>query len=146
MDRALFLDVVVGQSSVVFKTLASEDEPLLVGRDAFLVSDLLFHVVDGVGALHVNGDGLACERLDEELHASSQSENKVDCALLPDVVVRQSSHVFQPLASEDQSLLVGGDALLVLDLGLHVGDGVRGLHVKCDGLASQCFHKQLHVG
>ena len=32
----------------------------------------------------------------------------------------------------------------VLDLGLHVVDGVAGLHIKGDGLASQRLHKDLH--
>merc|ERR1712108_108567 len=44
--------------------------------------------------------------------------------LLLDVVVREGPSVFELLASEDQPLLVRGDALLVLDLGLHVLDGV----------------------
>ena len=34
--------------------------------------------------------------------------------------------------------------LLVLDLGLDVVDGVRRLHLKSDGLARQCLHKDLH--
>ena len=33
----------------------------------------------------------------------------------------------------------------VLDLGLHVVDGVAGLHIKGDGLASQRLHKDLHA-
>jgi hypothetical protein len=38
------------------------------------------------------------------------------------------------LAGEDQALLVRGDALLVLDLGLDVVDGVRRLHLQGDRL------------
>ena len=41
-------------------------------------------------------------------------------------------------------LLVRWDALLVLDLGLHVLNGVAGLHLEGDGLASQCLDKDLH--
>ena len=37
MKSGFFLDVVVGEGSTVFKLLASEDQTLLVGRDAFLV-------------------------------------------------------------------------------------------------------------
>ncbi len=44
--------------------------------------------------------------------------------LFLDVVVGQSAAVLQLLSGEDQTLLVGRDALLVLDLGLHVLDGV----------------------
>merc|ERR1711974_74015 len=38
-------------------------------------------------------------------------------------VVGEGPSVFELLASKDQPLLVRGDALLVLDLGLHVLDG-----------------------
>ena len=43
--------------------------------------------------------------------------------LLLDVVVRERATIFQLLTSEDQALLVWGDALLVLDLGLHILNG-----------------------
>merc|ERR1712172_352034 len=49
---------------------------------------------------------------------------KMEGRLLLDVVVGEGPSVFELLASEDQPLLVRGDALLVLDLGLHVLDGV----------------------
>ena len=57
--------------------------------------------------------------------------------LLLDVVVRQRAAVFQLLAGEDQALLVWWDALFVLDFGLHVVDGVRGLHFQGDGFARE---------
>ena len=65
--------------------------------------------------------------------------------LLLDVVVGEGPAVLELLASEDQPLLVRGDALLVLDLGLDVLDGVGGLDLKGDGLASQGFYKDLHL-
>ena len=34
--------------------------------------------------------------------------------------------------------------LLILDFGLDVVDGVRGLHLKGDGLAGQGLHENLH--
>jgi hypothetical protein len=55
--------------------------------------------------------------------------------LLLDVVVRQRTAVLKLLACEDQALLVRGDSLLVLDLGLDVVDGVGGLNLEGDGLA-----------
>jgi hypothetical protein len=55
--------------------------------------------------------------------------------LLLDVVVGQRTAVFQLLTSKDQTLLVRGNALLVLDLGLDVVDGVGGLDLEGDGLA-----------
>lgn len=57
------------------------------------------------------------------------------CAYLLDIVVGKSSAVFELLAGENQSLLVGWDALFVLDLALDIVDGVRRLHLKGDGLA-----------
>jgi hypothetical protein len=47
--------------------------------------------------------------------------------LLLDVVVSEGAAVFQLLASEDQSLLVGRDTLFVLNLLFDVLDGVRRL-------------------
>ena len=57
-------------------------------------------------------------------------------ALIP--VDSEHSAVFQLLAGKDQTLLVGRDAFLVLDLALDVVDGVRALDLKGDGLASDC--------
>jgi hypothetical protein len=37
-----------------------------------------------------------------------------------DVVVTEGAAVFELLASEDEALLIWGDAFLVLDFGLHV--------------------------
>ena len=68
MERGLLLDVVVGEGAAVLKLLAGEDEALLVGRDALLVRDLGLQVVNRVRWLDLEGDGLACERLDEDLH------------------------------------------------------------------------------
>ena len=50
-----------------------------------------------------------------------------------------------PLSSEDEALLVGRDASLVLVLGLHGVDGNASLDLDCDGLAGQCPHEDLHV-
>ena len=55
--------------------------------------------------------------------------------LLLDVVVRKGAAVLELLAGEDETLLIGGNALLVLDLGLDVVNGVRGLDIEGDGLA-----------
>ena len=64
--------------------------------------------------------------------------------LLLDVVVGQGPSIFQLLSSKDQTLLIGRDPFLVLDLGLHVLDGVGGFNLKGDGLTSQCLHEDLH--
>lgn len=55
--------------------------------------------------------------------------------LLLDVVVGQGTAILELLASEDQTLLIRGNTLLVLDLRLDIVDGVRGFNLKSDGLA-----------
>ena len=68
MEGGLFLDVVIRESATVLELLAGEDESLLIGRDAFLVLDLGLDGLDGVSALHLEGDGLTREGFDEDLH------------------------------------------------------------------------------
>ncbi len=75
-------------------------------------------------------------------------------AVLLDVVVGESAAVLQLLAREDEALLVGGDALLVLDLGLDMRahrnftpGTVRSKHLfaLCDGHADEggrLFHQR----
>ena len=72
-----------------------------------------------------------------DLHATTQTEDEMEGGFLLDVVVGQSAAVLELLASKDQALLVGRNALFVLDLGLDIVDGVRRLHLQSDGLASE---------
>ena len=65
--------------------------------------------------------------------------------LLLDVVVGQRAPVLKLLASEDKTLLVGRDTLLVLDLRLDIVDGVRRLDLKGDGLAREGLNEDLHA-
>ena len=63
-----FLDVVVRESSSIFELLSGEDETLLIWGDSLLVLDLCLHVLDRVRRLNLEGDGLARQGLDEDLH------------------------------------------------------------------------------
>ncbi|KAG5890652.1 hypothetical protein JTB14_034940 [Gonioctena quinquepunctata] len=63
-------------------------------------------------------------RLDD---TSSQTQYQMEGGFLLDVVVGEGPAIFELLSGEDQSLLVWGNAFLVLDLGFDVFDGVRGL-------------------
>ena len=65
--------------------------------------------------------------------------------LLLDVVVGQCAAVLELLAREDEALLVGRDALLVLYLGLDALDGVVRLDVQGNGFTSQRLDEDLHV-
>merc|ERR1711896_49526 len=137
VEGRLLLDVVVLKSAPVLELLACKDEALLVWWNALLVLDLGLHRLDGVSALNLEGDGLAGERLHEDLHASAQSQYQVEGRLLLDVVVLKSAPVLELLACKDEALLVWWNALLVLDLGLHRLDGVSALNLEGDGLAGE---------
>ena len=68
MESRLLLDVVVGESPSVLQLLASEDQPLLIWGDSLLVLDLGLDVLNAIGGLDLEGDGLPSEGLDEDLH------------------------------------------------------------------------------
>ena len=145
VEGRLLLDVVVRKSATILELLASEDESLLVRRNTFLVLNLSLDVLNSVRGLNVEGDGLTGEGLDEDLHTTTESEDQVESRLLLDVVVAKSAAVLELLASEDEALLIRGDALLVLDLGLDIFDCVRRLNIEGDGLASQSLDEDLHA-
>ena len=100
MESGLFLDVwesarvfkcsncqltVIGKGSTVLQLLSGENESLLIRGDTLLVLNLALDIVDRVRRLDLEGDGLSSQGLDEDLHTSSQSENKVEGGLLLDV-------------------------------------------------------------
>jgi len=144
MESGLFLDVVVGESSSIFQLFSGENESLLVRRDSFLVLDLGFDVLDRIRRLNVKSDSLSSEGLDENLHTSSESKDKMESGLFLDVVVSESSSIFELFTSKDESLLVRRDTFFVLDFGLDVFDGIRWLDIKSDGFTSQGLDKDLH--
>ena len=144
VEGGFFLDVVVREGAAVLELLASEDKTLLVRGDAFLVLNLLLHGLNGIRGLDLESDGLSGQSLDEDLHTTTKAEDQVEGGLLLDVVVREGAAIFELLASEDKTLLVRGNTLLVLDLLLHSLDGVRGLHFEGDSLPGEGLHENLH--
>ncbi len=96
------------------------------------------------GACWLRGRARGQQRLRLPGHSTAQAQHQVKRALLLDVVVGQSAAVLQLLAGKDQALLVGGDAFLVLDLGLDGVDGVGRLDFQSDGLAGEGLHENLH--
>ena len=112
MESGLLLDVVVRKGSAVLKLLTSEDKSLLIWRNTFLVLDLGLDVLNSVGWLDIEGDGLTSEGLDEDLHTTSESEDEMESGLLLDVVVGESSAVFELLSCEDESLLIWWNTFL----------------------------------
>jgi hypothetical protein len=73
VEGRLLLDVVVAQGAAILQLLASEDQALLIRGNALLVLDLRLDVVDSVGRLHLKGDSLPREGLDENLHLACDS-------------------------------------------------------------------------
>jgi hypothetical protein len=139
------LDVVVGESSSILKLLSSEDKSLLIWWNTFLVLDLGLDVFDGVSWLNIEGDGLTSKGLDEDLHTSSKSKNKMESGLLLDVVVGESSSILKLFTGEDKSLLVWWDTFLILDLGFHILDRISWLNIKGDCLTSESLDEDLHT-
>ena len=90
MEGRLLLDVVVREGATVLKLLAGEDQALLVGGDTLLVLNLGLDVVDGVGRLDLEGNGLSRQRLDEDLHSTTEAEDQVEGRLLLDVTAEMS--------------------------------------------------------
>jgi len=79
------------------------------------------------------------------LTTTTQAQHQVESGLLLDVVVGERAAVFELLTREDQTLLIRRDAFLVLDLSLHVVDGVRRLHLQGDGLTRHCVVQKSHA-
>ena len=48
------------------------DLPLLVWGNSLLILDLCLDILDGVGGLDLEGDGLAREGLNEDLHLATR--------------------------------------------------------------------------
>merc|ERR1712112_734627 len=145
MQGALLLDVVIREGSSILKLLSSKNQSLLVWGNAFLILDLGLDILNGVRRFNLKSDGLASQGLDEDLHAASQSENKMESAFFLDVVVGEGSSIFQLLTSKDQPLLVWGNSFLILDLGLDVFNGIRRFNLKGDGLSSESLDEDLHT-
>ena len=145
MEGGLLLDIVIGEGTTPLKPLAGEDKALLVRGDTLLVLDLSLHIVDGVRRLDLEGDRFSRQGLDDDPHPTAETENRVKGGLLLNVIIIQSSSIFQLLASEDESLLIRRDSLLILDLGLHVVDGVRRLDLQGDRLTREGLDEDLHA-
>ena len=56
---------------------------------------------------------------------------------LLDVIVGESTSILELLSGENQTLLVGRNAFLILDLRLDIIDSVARLNLEGDGLASE---------
>ena len=144
MEGGLLLDVIVSECAAILKLLSGKNQSLLVWGDTLLVLDLGLNVINGVGAFNLKGDGLPRKGLDKNLHSTSEPEHQVEGGLLLDVVVGEGAAILKLLSGENQPLLVWGNALLVLNLGLDIVDGVGAFDLKGDGLPSEGLDEDLH--
>ena len=80
----------------------------------FLVLDLGLDVADGVAALDLERDRLPRQRLDEDLHPSSETQDKMKGGFLLDIVISQCAPILQLLPSKDEPLLIWRNPFLVL--------------------------------
>ena len=83
--------------------------------------------------LHLSGTG----QRTVHLTTSAQTEHQVQGRLLLNVVVRKGAAILKLLSSENQTLLIWGDPLLVLNLSLHVLDRIGGLDVESNSLSCE---------
>lgn len=145
MKGRLFLNVIITQSATILQLLAGENKTLLVWGNSLLVLDLRLDIVDGIRALYFQGNRLAGQGLDENLHTTTKTENQMQSRLLLNIVVREGTPIFELLSGENKTLLIWGDPLLILDLGFDVVDGIRRLNFKGNGFAGQGLNENLHT-
>ena len=68
---------------------------------------------------------------------------KMEGGVFLGTAVREGAAILEPLANEDLVLPVRGDALLVLNLGLNIVDGIGGLNLKGDCLTCRGLDEDL---
>jgi hypothetical protein len=100
--------------------LAAQTLDLAITVDLVVLKDGEF----GLFALVLDLLGGGVDLLFALLATTTEAEHEVKGGLLLDVVVREGTAVLELLAGEDQALLVWGNTLLVLDLGLDIVDSV----------------------
>ena len=138
------MNVIVGESSTIFKLLSSEDKTLLVWRNTFFVLNLSLHIFNSISRLNFKSDCLTSEGLYEDLHTTSESKNQVEGRFLLNIIVGESSAIFKLLSSKDKTLLVWRNTFFILDLSLDVFNSVCWLDLKGDCFTSESFDENLH--
>lgn len=77
MKCALLLDVVVGKGTAILKLFTRKDQTLLIRRDTLLILNLCLDIINGVRRLDLEGDRLARQSLDKDLHASTETQDYI---------------------------------------------------------------------
>ena len=122
MKSTLFLDVIIGEGATIFKLLSRKDKTLLIRRNTkgdqfiychpdsqylpFFILNLGLNVVDSVRGFYFQGDSLAGQRLNKNLHSSTETEDKVKGGFFLNVIVGKGATIFKLLSCKDKTLLV----------------------------------------
>merc|ERR1719282_240667 len=145
----LFLHIViqkggVGFTAVVTVVVLSHEAPDSCNGGVFSQASDLSIGLNSVILKGLHRDGLvhslnllraSVDLLFALLTSSSETKNQVEGGFLLDVVVAQSASILQLLSSENQTLLIRGNAFFVLDFSFDIVNSIRWLNIKCDGLA-----------
>jgi len=136
------------------QTGASRLLQLLLWSELVGVAALLLSAVGRTGwetgvalsADHLVAVELASQGLERGFDdTTTETEDEMEGRFLLNIVVGEGSSILKLLSSKDQSLLVGGNAFLVLDLRLDIVDRVGGLDLKGDSLAGEGLYEDLHL-
>ena len=161
-EAVLTSRLLIGKSPAVLELLSGKYKSLLIRRNPLFVLDFRLDIVNRVGRFNLEGNRLASQGLDKDLHTSAKTEDEMKRGFFLDIATRnvsittrwtsrhgvlvgKSAPVLELLASKDQSLLVGRDTLLVLNLRLHIVDGVGGLDFEGDRFSRQSLDEDLHT-
>jgi hypothetical protein len=126
---------------------------LFLGAQLTGMSTLFLSAIGGTGRetrIALSAHGLvAIVPLGQEgqtrvVDSSAKAQYQMQGRFFLNIVIRESTAIFQLLSSKDESLLVRWDALLVLDFGLDVVDGVARLNVQSNSLTREGFYENLH--
>jgi hypothetical protein len=145
MESRFFLNVIVAESSSIFKLFSSENESLLIGWNSFFVLDFSFNIFYWVSAFNFESDCFSSQGFDKDLHTSSKSQDQVESRFFLDVIVAESSSIFKLFTSENESLLIGWDSFFVLDFSFYVFNCISCIYFESDCFSSKSFDKDLHT-
>mmetsp|Transcript_12773 Transcript_12773/g.15377 ORF Transcript_12773/g.15377 Transcript_12773/m.15377 type:complete len:207 (+) Transcript_12773:137-757(+) len=78
--------------------------------------------------------------------STTQTQNKMQGRFLLNIVVAQGTSIFKLFSGKDKTLLIRGDAFLVLNLRFDIIDRVRRFDIERNGFTRKSFDKDLHDG
>jgi len=144
MKSRFFLNIIIRESSSIFKLFTSKDKTLLIGRYAFLILDLCFDIFNCIRWFNFQCDSFTCQSLNKYLHSSSKAKDKMKCRFFLDIVIRKGSSIFKLFTCKNKTLLIRGYTFFILYFSLNILNGIWSLNFKSDCFPCQSFDKNLH--